>query len=299
MKASPFLLPRKLLWASTLGFGFAMIWLIIALIAGSAVLEAWGGADGNWPPREELVFKRDGSLLIKSTPRGNPLGATYRDANNQAEPTPPVTKLVEAAYLTGGIWTLSSWVNELDWQARLRPFVDPDHAGIIWYFVHDGLQDGAGYFTGYDRASNASVGFIGESGFRSLRPPRSEWIRVRLGLLSTLPFWSPARIALVQGQVVDQGTLRCSIPPFWVYVPSGNRLRVVDLRTRTVNTAFQATEPIESFAIHSQPFSGDSETPATRRANGAHDHRTEGRPLHHADVHDPSRIGRGEPRFLV
>ena len=78
-----------------------------------------------------------------------------------------------------------------------------------------------------------------------------------------------------------------SIPPGWVYVPSGNRLRLVDLRTRTVRTVLQAPEPIESFGF-CIPASGRSRESVARavarRADHAHDRRIEAEPRYHSDV---------------
>ncbi len=42
---------------------------------------------------------------------------------------------------------------------------------------------------------------------------------------------------------------REELPPHLVYVPSGNRLRLVDLAARTVTTVFESPTPIESVGV--------------------------------------------------
>ena len=94
-----------------------------------------------------------------------------------------------------GLWLTSVWADELDWRTRITPFGEPDQPDIIWYFIHDGASSGAGYFVGYQGSTNRPFGYIGESGFRSVRPPRLDQIPVRSGMMATVRFWSPERRA--------------------------------------------------------------------------------------------------------
>ena len=173
-KYKPCLLIRQLLLASTLSAGFGTLWFLFVLIVCTLVLEVWAGPEANWPPREELVVKTDGTLLVKSTPRGNPLNVSYRDLSGRAAPTPSAAELIEGTYLMGGSLTQGFSPMGLDSQTRLKVFADRQQPGVLWYFLHNGAIDGAGYFVGFDRPNNARVGFIGESGFRADRPPPGE-----------------------------------------------------------------------------------------------------------------------------
>ena len=252
-----YLFVRQLLSAATIALGFGTVWLVLALFLGGLAVEAWPGPDANWPPRQMLVVKRDGTPLIKSIPRSNPLDATYSDMSGRTVPAPAKTDLIEPVQLFGGKWWRTSWLSEIPWQSRLKPFVEPEHPSVIWYFIHDGKPDGAGYFAGYDRSTNRPVGFIGDSGFTSDRPAPGHQFPVRGSLLTT--FWSPSRFGTSQGQVVGTDPLTSGIPLSAVYVPCSNRLRVLDLRTRTVSTVFEAPEPFESFGICRQDTAGKTD----------------------------------------
>jgi hypothetical protein len=122
---------------------------------------------------------------------------------------------------------------------------EPD---VLWYFVHDGKRDGAGYFVGYALASNRRIGFIGMAGFRPQPVPAAEWIPVRGELISDYSNWSSLPLWVNSGQRWPQPQAG-DLAPRLVFVPSGQQLRVVDLASRTVTTAFETTEPIESAGI--------------------------------------------------
>ncbi len=265
MKARRLILCRELLWAATLSAGFGMIWLVLALLCGGFALEAWNGPEREWPPTEELVIKADGTPLIKSWPRGNPQVAAYRDLTGGPQAHPQASETADAVYLAGGPWTQSSWLSELGWESRLNAFVEPEQPGTIWYFVHDGMRDGGGYFAGYDRSSNRLVGYIAESGFRADPPGPKEQIPIQSTRMRIIPSWGPSQCLIWQGRVAVKEPPNSRIAPSRVYVPSGNRLRLVDLRTRTVRTAFEAKEPIVSFEFPARG-SSSSEPPSRKPA---------------------------------
>jgi hypothetical protein len=120
---------------------------------------------------------------------------------------------------------------------------------VNWFFVHDCQPQGAGYFVAYERVSNRRVGFIGLAGFRSHPVPADEWVPVRGELISDFSQWSSAPLSIYSGRAWVVRPERWDVPPRLVYVPSGNRLRLVDLGTRTVTTVFEAGEPIEAPGI--------------------------------------------------
>ena len=256
MKSSASFFVRQLLLAATISLGIGTIWLVLALFVGTLVVEAWQGPDSNWPPRQLLAVKHDGTPLIKSIPRSTPLDATYSDTSGRTVPAPPVGNLIEPVYVFGGDWTQTSWLNEISWQTRLKSFVEPEHPSVIWYFVHDGKPDGAGYFAGYDRSTNRPVGFVGDSGFRPDRPSPDQQFPVSSSLMATLAIWSPSGLVNRGGQVAGSDPDASRIRESSVYVPAGNRLRLVDLRTRSVSTVFETPEPIESFGLCPQETAG-------------------------------------------
>ena len=301
MKSGTLFFVRQLLLAATISLGFGTIWLVLALFLGTLALEAWQQPDVKWPPREELVVKRDGTPLIKSSPRGVPSQQSYRGLDDQ--PEPKHGRLLDAVYLTGGGWVRPSWYSELDWQFRLKPFVDPAHSEVVWYFLHNGAPEGVGYFAGFDRRTSRPVGFIGESGFRSSRPPPPEQFAVRSGLMVSGPFWSPSQFVLSQARVIELDSLNSPIPPSTAYVPCSDRLVLVDLSTPAHGAhgvqgrgAHRVNRiPHEDFR---QPRAAGRQAGA-RAANHAKDRRIESRPRGHQIFHHARRVSNGKSCFLV
>ena len=119
---------------------------------------------------------------------------------------------------------------------------------VNWFFVHDGKPQGSGYFVGYESVSNRLVGFIGLAGSRSHSVPAGERIPVRSELVVDYSNWSSAPLSINSARYAMRPE-RWDLPPRLVYVPSGDRLRLVDLAARTVVTVFEAPEPIESVGI--------------------------------------------------
>jgi hypothetical protein len=138
------------------------------------------------------------------------------------------------------------------WENRLKLFVDDQHQGVNWFFVHDGKVDGTGYFVGYDRADSRIVGYLGRSGFAQGPAPPDDRFPVRLELMRSVPYWSAAKLQIARGGLHDQGVVKTE-PSRLVYVPAQNRLCVVDLSTRTVQTIFESPEIIESFTVPIEP----------------------------------------------
>ncbi|MFI5460866.1 MAG: hypothetical protein ACHRXM_36105 [Isosphaerales bacterium] len=242
---------RQLLWAATLATGFGTVWLMLAAWLGTAIQDAWQDGKRDWPPREELVVRSDGTPLILSTPWENLSLATYRDLNDRVQDAPDRNDLLPAVYMPGEHGTTGFFSARPGWEHRLKVFVDEQEPTVNWFFVHDGRPEGGGYFVGYERASNRRVGFIGLSGFHSDPVPTDERIPVRGALIIDYSLWSSAPILIDSGRWWVPRLDHSDVPPRRVYVPSGNHLRLVDLAARTVKTVFEAPEPIESPGIPS------------------------------------------------
>src|SRR5262249_5920964 len=119
----------------------------------------------------------------------------------------------------------------------------------VWYFVHDGKDEGSGYFVGYERTSNRLIGYIGLSGFRAQPIPPGEQIPVRGEVITNFAYWSSAPVSIHSGGVLGVRPDRSDVPPRLVHVPSGSRLRLVDLADRTISTVFEAPAPITSVGV--------------------------------------------------
>jgi hypothetical protein len=218
-----------------------MIWL------GTSMLQAWQGKSR--PPRESLVVTVDGTPLIESMPLDNLSQVTYRDLNGRPHEDVERKDQLSAIYLSSPPRERSWLFSQLDWQQRIRVFMDEREPAAIWYFIHDGLADGAGYFVGYERVSNRLIGYIGLSGLRADPVPPGDRIPVLGAQVLTFSSWSSAPFWVNSGRMWVSRPNPWDVPPRLVHVPSANRLRVVDLSARTVTTVFEAPEPINSVGV--------------------------------------------------
>jgi hypothetical protein len=249
-----FSLLRHLLWAATLATGFGTLWFVVMIWLTTSIQEAW--QDRVRLRQESIVVRSDGTPLIRSIPLDYNLSlTTYRDLNGQVRGDADDRDLLTPVYLPGEHAKPGFFSSRPGWQGRLEVFLNEQEPTVIWYFVHDGKAEGAGYFVGYERTSNRRVGFIGLSGFRAELVPISEWIPVRGALMMDFTYWSSAPTWIYGGRVQVPQSGPTDLPPRWVYVPSGNLLRKVDLAARTVTTVFEAPDPIESPGIASLPSS--------------------------------------------
>jgi hypothetical protein len=140
----------------------------------------------------------------------------------------------------------------------MRAFLDDVHPDDVWYFVHDGRAEGAGYFVGYEKVDKRRIGFIDQRGFGVDRPPRDKWFPVKRTLVLNpfIKLWTSIGVNKAAAGVQLDSFEKSSIPPHLVYVPSGHELKEVDLSTRTVRTVLTTPEPIEGIdvAAHLTPF---------------------------------------------
>jgi hypothetical protein len=242
---------RQLVWAATLATGFGTLWFVLVIWLTTSIAGIW--QSGAPLHQESLVVRPDGTPLIRSVPLDNLSLTTYRDLNGQAQELPDGNDVLATVYMPGehekpGFFSLPP-----RWDQRLNVFINEQEPTVLWFFVHNGKPEGAGYFVGYERTSNRRVGFIGLSGFRANLVPTSEWIPVRGAVIMDYSHWSSAPTWIYGGRAQVPSIRPMDLPPRWVYVPSGNLLRKVDLAARTVTTVFETPEPIESPGIASLP----------------------------------------------
>jgi len=227
---------RQLAWAATLATGFGTLWVVLVVWLGTSIQEAWTG-EGR-PPREWLLVRSDGTLMIQSIPPQDLSLATYRDLQGRLQDVPDNDDLLQAVTMSGEHRTANFLSSRSGWDQRLMVFVNEREPTVNWFFVLDGKPDGAGYFVGYERSSNRRVGFIGMSGFRTDPVPTADWIPMRGEPGSSAP------VSMYSGRGWLVRLDRFDMPPRLVYVPAGNHLRMVDLAARTVMTVFETQEPI-------------------------------------------------------
>ncbi|MGC8639666.1 MAG: hypothetical protein ACP5XB_07275 [Isosphaeraceae bacterium] len=239
-------LPRSFLLALTLAFGFGTAWFLLAIWLGETTLKAWSGA--NRAPYEFLEVAADGTPLIRSVRNDNLYQVTFRDLSGQLHEGVKQEDLLPATQLRGE----RSWrppLAQMNWNQRIKMFMDERQPTAIWYFVHDGKEDGSGYFVGYERESKRKIGYIGLSGFRSRPVPSEDRIPVRGELIRAFEYWSSVPIWNGTGSNWRLHPDSWDLPPRLVHVPSGNQLRVVDLSERSVRTVFEAPELIVSSGV--------------------------------------------------
>ena len=242
---------RPLLWAATLAVGFGTVWAIVGAWLYAGIDSVRQGSEGN--TYEQLVIRSDGTPLIHSYRFDDPSLSTYHDLSGRVQDPPDGTNVLQGVYMPGGEGRPGIFADRLPWQQRLKVFVNEQEPVVSWYFVHDGKQEGAGYLVGYERESNRRGGFIGMQGFRSDPVPIDDWIPVRSALMADYSQWSSAPISIYWGSTrLGPRALRPGqrdLPPHLVFIPSGNRIQLVDLSTRSVKTVFQASAPIEALGV--------------------------------------------------
>jgi hypothetical protein len=249
MKGEKLLLLRRLLSATVLGSGFGVVWLIGVAVLGTIVLQKYFREEP--VAREKIEVRADGTPLIEMR-RGHEVEG-YRDLDGRPIVVAGQPVLIQPVMLTGsedveGIEYFFRW-GRIDWDWRLKAFEDDQHQSDHWFFVHNGRENGAGYFVGYNWANNQRIGFIGESGFSPDPLPSQQWIPVRRDLV-IWGQWSAVHLGQDSGQVERHPyQIKSRIPSHLVYVPSGNGVRLVDLAEQTVRTVFDAGRPIEGINL--------------------------------------------------
>jgi hypothetical protein len=238
----------RLVRTATLATGFGTLWCLVVLLGGSAIQELSNDPAQKWPDREQIWVRDDGTPLVMITHYSDTVHTRYRDLSGREVERP--ASAIYSVPLAGDISGPGFLNRELRWEDRLKAFIDKQQPDVIWYFVHDGKAEGAGYFVAYERPSNRRVGFIGLSGFSSGPLPREQWLPVRSPLLGFAYYWSRSRAMISQGRILQSGEPGDAVlPSRWVYVPSGHVVYRVDLRARTLTSVLELREPIEGLGI--------------------------------------------------
>jgi hypothetical protein len=231
---------RQLLFATTLGMGFAIVWPNLVQLVAAVFSDGRSPAGG-----ESLVLKGDGTALIAFN--GPKSVTTYRDLKGRLANTPGARDWLSATTLRAAREN-----QEVPWPNRLKAFAADSQTPTNWYFVHDGRPQGGGYFVGYDRRTKRPVAYGGRNGFRSQPIPPAEWIPVSSSFMEGSGYrssWSVEELSVTNGRLPSFRGRAFTVPAGAVYVPSENRVYVVDLSSRTIRTVLEASEAIESLSV--------------------------------------------------
>lgn len=260
-----FSLLRRFATAAVLALGFGTAWSALTLWLGTTLI---GSGIGEEVPRTETIrVASDGTPMIESYPINDYSRRFLRDLEGRELPDEPSGGMIQFLYLSGEPRPWPAALAGLRWTERIRPFLDEQAPEAVWYFVLDESRDGTGAFVGYERVSNRVIGHIGLAGYRPGPIPAGERIPAASQETYSLQWSSqPASIYSLPAAPVRLGP--GDVPPRLVHIPAGNTLRVVDLGLRTVRTAFESPEAIESVAV---PYlnayfgpTGEKDRPASR-----------------------------------
>lgn len=129
---------------------------------------------------------------------------------------------------------------QLPWSERLTWVYVLTRPTTSWYLVHSATSDGAGYFVGYNDLSNATIGFIGQSGFRTVEPPTDEWFAIAgpAGRHSALRAWHTT----VQQASGNPATTDAIGRQGMVYLVSDGSVWRIDLMGRKAEMLFEAPD---------------------------------------------------------
>lgn len=125
-----------------------------------------------------------------------------------------------------------------EWSERVSQFPvrgasdDSPADASMWYFIHDGLDDGRGYFVGYELTGNRCIGYMGVNGFAHEKPSRDSWF-----VMSRGEYAYGLAIRSKIYSTIDRYNNR----HYPLLVRSGDLILEVDLGKRTVRTVFQGS----------------------------------------------------------
>lgn len=237
-------LGKELMNAAVLTVGFGLVWGILAGWIGS-VIEEMLRPEGE--TAENLEIRSDGMPLIAYWEQGSRLwiDRRFRDLEGNSVDPESARMTLNTANLSGR-QDRSDSIRNKTWLNRLQVFRDEQRPPNYWYFLHDGSEEGTGYFVGYNSKTKARIGYIGLNGFRGDAVPPDERFPVREHLMYR-SFWSSTDANFYDhGRLVfatDNGG-RGVLAPEHVLVASDRTLYRVDLREGTVEELLQTASPI-------------------------------------------------------
>lgn len=216
---------QPVLLACLLAVGFGVVWATVVMWSLSVGEQLCG-------PRQVpryLFVREDGTPLISSSP------SAYQDLRTldgtEVPDEGPIRQLYGASLYNPSAWPAAA--GRLDWSQRIVPFADGARRATFWYFLHDGRQDGGGYFVGFDAESKQRVGYIGVQGFQPAEPSAAEQFPVSGESLLYTAFGGGGYWRRAWEPRGGEGghTIR---------MIAAERLLEIDFRARSVRTLFEA-----------------------------------------------------------
>lgn len=129
---------------------------------------------------------------------------------------------------------------KLPWTRRIVQFVPPLRPAMLWYFIHDGLPEGAGYFVAYDVKTKLCAGYLGMKGFRSERPSPGEWLPVDSRLMAWLTAFNGLTWYGGISRQMARGIPDPEMGPWRCYLISGDQLLEIDFKEHSVRSVLEA-----------------------------------------------------------
>jgi hypothetical protein len=227
--------------AAFIAAGFQVVWFIVLMIGYETITSAW--------PTQllgQILVSPDGAVIVQDR---LPTGLRHRTPAGEPVPVRETAIWLQAAYLTAPLD--ERWRNTtLHWRSRTVQFSVARPPATDWFFVHGPVNEGPGYFVGYDVASKSLVGYLGRRGFRAALPPQEEW-------------WSVAgppygRIAGFAGNyrypigvtMYDAASLS---PRDHIYLVAEGQLWQIDLQRRMLSVLSEASDAISVAAATGVP----------------------------------------------
>jgi hypothetical protein len=159
---------QPLVLATVLAVGF----MAVCFAADSWILSRY--RDDAVGAGEKLGFLSDGTPLIASNPGGSQGDPHFRDLQGN----PVMLSVDDLQEVLHGDFLPANpppSPDDLAWDDCFLRLADGRMPMTMWYFLSDGLREGAGYFVGYDSNSKVRIGYLGTSGFRTGPLPAEEW----------------------------------------------------------------------------------------------------------------------------
>ena len=252
--------------------------LAVGFATAFALLVAWGllVIDHVIQPRpitRYVVVQSNGTPIIREY---SSLSNRYSTLDGKEIPERQVEWTIPGATLVAK--NLSRFIGTLSWQQRLRLVGAVGRPATLWYFVHDGNEEGHAYLVGFDSQSKYCVGYVGRAGFRPDEPPLEDRFPVSRRLVGQYAEFASLYGSryLLNGSYFNRGT--DDDPPLQLL--SGDRVETINLRAHSVRTLFASPGLI----------SAGVERPATPK------------PLDKmalAEMPKPSLVARTEDRLLL
>ena len=153
--------------AAVLALGAGLAWAFLGLITAGMLDTLLRPVVGTYRISESLTILRDGTPIIQSYSGVNFAMTNFRTLDGKPHNKP--FHVAESGASLSGPFSERERLTRLMCFQRIVSFGQASN-GAVWYFVHDGLLHGHGYFVGYDSRTRFKVGYIGRTGFRANEP---------------------------------------------------------------------------------------------------------------------------------